>query len=263
MVTSPRSSSRHRHRAPRRRDLGARRLHPDAPGLPAELQQRAILLEREREQLARLAVHEERAAIARELHDIVAHSVTVMLRRRARRARRAAQLSQRRRRHARHRSRPAASRAWSSCGGCSRCCASRRRRRRARVPSRRSPSSTDLVAEYRERRAPVRLERAGEPRPLPDGVELSVYRIVAGGADQRAQARAARTSVAVDARLRGAALELEVVDDGAPSPAGRAARPRPARHARARRAARRRARDGRATGRRLPGRRPAADRRCA
>ena len=44
-----------------------------------ELQRRAALLEREREQLARLAAHEERAAIARELHDIVAHSVTVML----------------------------------------------------------------------------------------------------------------------------------------------------------------------------------------
>ena len=37
------------------------------------------MLEREREQLARIAVHEERASIARELHDIVAHSVTVML----------------------------------------------------------------------------------------------------------------------------------------------------------------------------------------
>jgi signal transduction histidine kinase len=44
-----------------------------------ELQERAASAEREREQLARIAVHEERASIARELHDIVAHSVTVML----------------------------------------------------------------------------------------------------------------------------------------------------------------------------------------
>ena len=43
------------------------------------LTQRAAQAEREREQLARIAVHEERASIARELHDIVAHSVTVML----------------------------------------------------------------------------------------------------------------------------------------------------------------------------------------
>src|SRR4029453_9600107 len=44
-----------------------------------ELQQRAAAAEREREQLARIAVYEERASIARELHDIVAHSVSVML----------------------------------------------------------------------------------------------------------------------------------------------------------------------------------------
>jgi signal transduction histidine kinase len=44
-----------------------------------ELQERAAFAEREREQLSRIAVHEERASIARELHDIVAHSVSVML----------------------------------------------------------------------------------------------------------------------------------------------------------------------------------------
>ena len=43
------------------------------------LRLRADMLARDREQLARIAVHEERAAIARELHDIVAHSVGVML----------------------------------------------------------------------------------------------------------------------------------------------------------------------------------------
>ena len=37
------------------------------------LEERAAHAEREREQLARIAVHEERASIARELHDIVAH----------------------------------------------------------------------------------------------------------------------------------------------------------------------------------------------
>ena len=42
-------------------------------------EQRAILAEREREAAARIAVAEERARIARELHDIVAHAVSVML----------------------------------------------------------------------------------------------------------------------------------------------------------------------------------------
>jgi signal transduction histidine kinase len=43
------------------------------------LEERATTLEREREHLARLAVADERAAIARELHDVVAHSLAVMI----------------------------------------------------------------------------------------------------------------------------------------------------------------------------------------
>jgi signal transduction histidine kinase len=45
----------------------------------AELGARTWLLEREREGAARRAVEEERARVARELHDIVSHSVSVMV----------------------------------------------------------------------------------------------------------------------------------------------------------------------------------------
>ena len=45
----------------------------------AELEQRAVRLERERHALARAAVAEERARIAREMHDVVAHTVAVMV----------------------------------------------------------------------------------------------------------------------------------------------------------------------------------------
>jgi len=45
----------------------------------ATIEERAAALERERDHLARLAAADERAAIARELHDVVAHSLSVMI----------------------------------------------------------------------------------------------------------------------------------------------------------------------------------------
>ena len=45
----------------------------------ATLEERAATLERERDHLARIAAADERASIARELHDVVAHSLSVMI----------------------------------------------------------------------------------------------------------------------------------------------------------------------------------------
>jgi len=45
----------------------------------ASLEERTATLERERDHLARLDAADERAAIARELHDVVAHSLSVMI----------------------------------------------------------------------------------------------------------------------------------------------------------------------------------------
>ena len=45
----------------------------------AELEDRTVVLEREREENARAAVAEERARIARELHDVIAHCVSLIV----------------------------------------------------------------------------------------------------------------------------------------------------------------------------------------
>jgi signal transduction histidine kinase len=137
-----------------------------------ELERRAAFLEREREQSARLAAHEERAAIARELHDIVAHSVSVMLVgvRGARDVLRSdpevadATLGK------------VETSAEQSLAELRRILALLRRPAGA-AESRPQPSLAqldDLVSEYRGAGLPVTLERVGEPRPLPGGVELSV-----------------------------------------------------------------------------------------
>ncbi|WP_217135809.1 sensor histidine kinase [Leucobacter chinensis] len=54
-------------------NIGNRRRYVEA------LVDRADMLERDRDQLARIAVAEERERIAREMHDIVAHSLSVMI----------------------------------------------------------------------------------------------------------------------------------------------------------------------------------------
>jgi signal transduction histidine kinase len=177
-----------------------------------ELRDRAADLEREREQLARIAEHEERASIARELHDIVAHSVSVMLVgvRGARDVLRSAPdvadetLAR------------VETSGEQSLGELRRILAVLRAPEEG-AQARPQPSLAqleELVAEYRDAGLPVRLTVAGEPRPLPSGVELSVYRIV-----QEALTNVLKHSrpseVEVTLSFRGAdGLEVEVIDDG-------------------------------------------------
>jgi signal transduction histidine kinase len=164
----------------------------------------AAMAESAREQTAM----EERAAIARELHDIVAHSVTVML------------LGVRGA-HDVLRTQPAAAEAALAQVEASgeRSLAELRRMLgllRGEAPMRPQPSLAelgDLVAEHRAAGLPVRLEITGATRPLPGGVELSAYRIV-----QEALTNAVKhgrpSRVVVTVAFRGSRLDIEVVDDG-------------------------------------------------
>jgi signal transduction histidine kinase len=184
------------------------------------LEERAADAEREREQLARIAVHEERASIARELHDIVAHSVSVML------------VGVRGARDVLRTSPDVAddTLARVETSGEQSLAELRRILALLRSPahgaeSRPQPSLgelDELVADYRAAGLPVRLEVIGAPRPLPGGVELSVYRIV-----QEALTNVLNHShparVTVTLAFHGSRLDVEVVDDGTTAARGDAA----------------------------------------
>jgi signal transduction histidine kinase len=180
-----------------------------------ELRDRAADAEREREQLTRIAEHEERASIARELHDIVAHSVGVML------------VGVRGARDVLRSSPDVADETLARVETSGEQSLQELRRiltllrgPEQRAEARPQPSLAqleDLVAEYREAGLPVRLAVAGERRALLSGVELSVYRIVQEALTNVLK-HARPTEVTVTLSFRGAdGLEVEVVDDGTPA----------------------------------------------
>jgi signal transduction histidine kinase len=180
-----------------------------------ELQVRAASVERERDQLARIALHEERTSIARELHDIVAHSVSVMLVgvRGARDVLRTSPDT------AYHTLAQVERSGEQSLAELRRILVLLREPEQA-AESRPQPSLAELnelVASYRAAGMPVRLEVVGEPLPLPSGVELSVYRIVQEALTNTLK-HSNPTNVTVTLAFRNSRLELEVVDDGTPTP---------------------------------------------
>jgi signal transduction histidine kinase len=151
--------------------LRSRRRHHD------DLRARAAAARAEREQQAAIAAHEERAAITRELHDIVAHSVTVMLVG-VRGARDvlptapdvAADVLRR-----------VESSGEQSIAELRRLLTLLRSGMPTPAPHRPLPGLTDLTdlaATFRAVGLSVSLEIDGEPPDLDDGVALSVYRIV-------------------------------------------------------------------------------------
>ncbi|HEU0169852.1 MAG TPA: sensor histidine kinase [Acidimicrobiales bacterium] len=149
------------------------------------IEERAVRAERERDEQARLAVREERTRIAREMHDIVAHSVSVMVVQ-AGAARRLVE-----------RDPHAAAEAAGQVEATGRD-ALREMRRAVGVlradgegdvtgasapPAALEPQPAlsdvpALVAGYRDAGLDVRLRTDGEPCPLPSGVELAAFRII-------------------------------------------------------------------------------------
>jgi signal transduction histidine kinase len=178
----------------------------------AMLEARVERAERERETAARIAVAEERARIARELHDIVAHSVSVMvLQTGGVRLRLGPE-------HATERE------ALESVEQAGREALAEMRRllgvlRTADEDPELGPQPglgqlDRLVAQIRDAGMPVELRVEGEPAPLPAGVDLSAYRIVQEGLTNALRhAGPARAEVVV--RYARDAVEVAVLDDGA------------------------------------------------
>jgi signal transduction histidine kinase len=175
------------------------------------LRDRAARAERERELLASRAVAEERVRIARELHDVVAHNVSLMVVQ----AQAANALTEDERQRT-------ALEQIASLGrqgltemhrmlGVLR--AGEQEPEAELAPQPGVADVERLVTQARDAGLAVDLRMDGEPRPLPPGADLSAYRIVQEALTNVIKhAGGARAEVSI--RYGPSALELSVIDDG-------------------------------------------------
>jgi signal transduction histidine kinase len=172
---------------------------------------RADQAERERDAAARIAVAEERVRIARELHDIVAHAVSVMVLQ-VGAVRHKLPDAQAEDRDALRNVEQAGRTALAEMRGL--LAAMRRDGEEAElVPQPGLDGLDSLLAELGRAGLPVELHVDGEPFPLPRGIDLSAYRIVQEGLTNALKhARASRADVTV--RYEPDELQIEVRDNG-------------------------------------------------
>jgi signal transduction histidine kinase len=173
--------------------------------------ERALKAERDREERARLAVSDERARIARELHDVVGHSVSVMTVQ-ASAARRLLRPHQEKEREAlivvEQTGREALAEMRRLVG-----VLRRPEESPALAPQPSLEQIERLVEHTREAGLPVDLHIEGEPVQLPAGLDLTAYRLVQEGLTntlKHAQAQHAEVVV----RYEDGYVELTVSDDG-------------------------------------------------
>jgi signal transduction histidine kinase len=180
-------------------------------------EERAAHAERERESAARVAVAEERVRVGRELHDIVAHAVTVMV------------LHTGAVRHRLRDASPDDAEALQRVEQTGRTALVEMRRM---VGAMRQPDEAaelsptpglaqldGLLDEVRSAGLTVALHVDGTPFPLPEGIDLSAYRIVQEGLTNTLKHTGAGRA---DVRIRYAPSELriDVHDDGPGSNGG-------------------------------------------
>jgi signal transduction histidine kinase len=178
----------------------------------ARLEQRTAELEQAREALAHQAVTEERLRLARELHDVVAHAMSVI----AVQSGVGAHVAD---------SRPGeVGKALAAIEATSRAALIELRRllgvlrqdgepQASLTPAPGLANLEGLLAEVAEAGLAVRLRVEGAPSPLPAGVDLSAYRIVQEALTNVVK-HAGPAHAQVTIRYRDHEVAVEVIDDG-------------------------------------------------
>jgi signal transduction histidine kinase len=191
--------------------VGARRAYQ------AEVEQRLALLEVERDHQAQIAVAAERARIARELHDVVAHAVSVIVVQADGAA------------YAVHSEPELAERAIRTISATGREALTELRRLLGVLrseepaggesggelaPQPGTQSLSELAERVRAVGLPVRLEIVGDVADLPAGVGLGVYRIVQEALTNSLKHAGPGTTAAVRVARAGDEVTLDIRDDG-------------------------------------------------
>ncbi|GAA4720643.1 sensor histidine kinase [Phytohabitans rumicis] len=180
----------------------------------ASLEDRAQRLERERDQQAQLAIAGERSRIARELHDIVTHNISVMVA-----LADAAVFAQ-------QRAPVKATAALRQIAGTGRQALTDMRRflgllRHDEPDALRHPmpgiAQLEALADHvRAAGVPVRLDIAGDMAALPAAAELTVYRLIQEALTNTLKHTPAGTSATVRVHRTASAIAVSVTDDGPP-----------------------------------------------
>ncbi|HEV8452472.1 MAG TPA: histidine kinase [Gaiellales bacterium] len=185
--------------------------------LLASLQERAARLELERDQQGRVAAAAERARIAREMHDIVAHNLAVVI------ALADGAV------FAAHESPKQATAAMEKVSRTGREALAEMRRllgvlndesAGSRVPQPGISELEQLVAQVRTTGVPVDLEIEGDPAGLPAGVQLATYRIVQEALTNTLKHAGPRAAADVRVLCVNGTIEVDVEDHGKGGPAG-------------------------------------------
>jgi signal transduction histidine kinase len=184
----------------------------------SSLTERAEQLEREHDQQARIAVAAERTRIAREMHDVVAHSLSVMVTLSEGAALKQAAEPER------------AKRAMRQVSATGHQALDEMRRllgvlRTEDAPEPREPQPglaqlDGLLGQVRATGLAAELTVTGTTAAMPPGAELTVYRIVQEALTNTLKHAAGPTRVSVAIAGRPDAVTVDVHDDGARRPAG-------------------------------------------